>query len=375
VSIKKSFITYVFGFGRTELINSDKIFAKEFFYGYFDFRAEYKSVSFIEFENNIPNNFFNFLLTFMSKVLRKVTKLSFFLDNICTYKNFKVLLNSKNIILTNDRIGLSLLPFLIIFKVLRKPKSTVIVMGLLAKNTNNLVSHVSQRILLNLFFYSVDNFVFLSVNEYKQAIISFKRFRNKFFFVPFCIDSKFWEDKELSNNKKNIIFVGNDSNRRYDLVLEIARSLPEFNFIFVTSEINRNEINSNNIKFYKGSWNKQLLSDIELRELYSTAYLSILPLKDSYQPSGQSVALQSMSMGIPVLITKTIGFWDDVFFENKKNILFIEDNNLIGWINKIQNISKNQKLQDLVSMESKKLIEKEYNLENFYNSIKKIILE
>jgi len=375
VSIKKSFITYVFGFGRTELINSDKIFAKEFFYGYFDFRAEYKSVSFIEFENNIPNNFFNFLLTFMSKVLRKVTKLSFFLDNICTYKNFKVLLNSKNIILTNDRIGLSLLPFLIIFKVLRKPKSTVIVMGLLAKNTNNLVSHVSQRILLNLFFYSVDNFVFLSVNEYKQAIISFKRFRNKFFFVPFCIDTKFWEDKELSNNKKNIIFVGNDSNRRYDLVLEIARSLPEFNFIFVTSEINRNEINSNNIKFYKGSWNKQLLSDIELRELYSTAYLSILPLKDSYQPSGQSVALQSMSMGIPVLITKTIGFWDDVFFENKKNILFIEDNNLIGWINKIQNISKNQKLQDLVSMESKKLIEKEYNLENFYNSIKKIILE
>jgi glycosyltransferase involved in cell wall biosynthesis len=375
VSIKKSFITYVFGFGRTELINSDKIFAKEFFYGYFDFRAEYKSVNFIEFENNIPNNFFNFLLTFMSKVLRKVTKLSFFLDNICTYKNFKVLLNSKNIILTNDRIGLSLLPFLIIFKVLRKPKSTVIVMGLLAKNTNNLVSHVSQRILLNLFFYSVDNFVFLSVNEYKQAIISFKRFRNKFFFVPFCIDSKFWEDKELSNNKKNIIFVGNDSNRRYDLVLEIARSLTEFNFIFVTSEINRNEINSNNIKFYKGSWNKQLLSDIELRELYSTAYLSILPLKDSYQPSGQSVALQSMSMGIPVLITKTIGFWDDVFFENKKNILFIEDNNLIGWINKIQNISKNQKLQDLVSMESKKLIEKEYNLENFYNSIKKIILE
>lgn len=202
MSIKKSFITYVFGFGRTELINSDKIFAKEFFYGYFDFRAEYKSVNFIEFENNIPNNFFNFLLTFMSKVLRKVTKLSFFLDNICTYKNFKVLLNSKNIILTNDRIGLSLLPFLIIFKVLRKPKSTVIVMGLLAKNTNNLVSHVSQRILLNLFFYSVDNFVFLSVNEYKQAIISFKRFRNKFFFVPFCIDSKFWEDKELSNNKK-----------------------------------------------------------------------------------------------------------------------------------------------------------------------------
>ena len=35
-----------------------------------------------------------------------------------------------------------------------------------------------------------------------------------------------------------------------------------------------------------------------------------MPLVETLQPSGQSVALQSMSMGLPVLITKTEGFWD-----------------------------------------------------------------
>lgn len=372
---KESFITYIFGFGRTNLINSNKIFAKEFFYGYFDFKEEYNSVNFIEFENNISQNLFSKILDFFSKILRKLTKLSFFLDKICNYKNFKVLLKSKYIIITNDRIGVSLLPFLIIFKFLKKPKSTVIVMGLLAKETNNLISHFSQRIFLNLFFQSVDKFIFLSVNEYKQAIVSYKRFRCKFYYVPFCIDHKFWRDQQLQRKKKNIIFVGNDSNRRYDLVREIAESLPEFNFIFVTSEINRNKIKSQNIRFYEGSWNKQILSDTELKNLYSTAYLSIIPLKDSYQPSGQSVALQSMSMGVPVLITKTIGFWDNLYFIDKKNILFMKNNNLKDWINKIRKISSDKEMQNLISRESVELVEKEYNLAIFYKSLKNIILD
>ena len=37
--------------------------------------------------------------------------------------------------------------------------------------------------------------------------------------------------------------------------------------------------------------------------------------KRKFQPSGQSVALQSMSLGIPVMITETKGFWQkEVYF-------------------------------------------------------------
>ena len=38
--------------------------------------------------------------------------------------------------------------------------------------------------------------------------------------------------------------------------------------------------------------------------------MTIIPLKNSIQPSGQSVALQSMACGTPVVITETFGFWD-----------------------------------------------------------------
>ena len=54
---------------------------------------------------------------------------------------------------------------------------------------------------------------------------------------------------------------------------------------------------------------------------YEQSNLSIIPLKNSLQPSGQSVALQSMSMEVPVLMTKTDGFWDHSVFDNNKNYI------------------------------------------------------
>ena len=63
------------------------------------------------------------------------------------------------------------------------------------------------------------------------------------------------------------------------------------------------------MKLIEGHWNYEILSDEELKEIYNNAILTIIPLKDSLQPSGQSVALQSMSSGTPVMISKTSGFW------------------------------------------------------------------
>ena len=376
VKSNKSLITYVFGFGRSDLILSNKLYANEFFYGYHDFVNEYKDINYIEFEANIKKRILSKLLFFLSKVLRKVTKLSFFFENICTYKNFKKLYHTKNIILTNDRIGLSALPLLMIYKIFKINKSSVIVMGLLAKDTNNFLSHVIQRIFLNLFFLTVDNFIFLSKSECNQAKVSYKKFKEKFIFIPFSIDTGFWQrDNEIVNEKsEKIIFIGNDGRREYDLVLEIAKSLPEYEFSLITSNIKRNEIKSKNVTLYEGQWNKQLLSDGELRDLYLEAKLSIIPIKNSYQPSGQSVALQSMSMGIPVMITDTVGFWDKDLFKNNENIFFVSKNNLNTWIEEIRRVLNDKELINYVSNKSKNITSEIYNSENFYKSMKNVII-
>ena len=71
-------------------------------------------------------------------------------------------------------------------------------------------------------------------------------------------------------------------------------------------------IDLQNVKVIPGYWGNESLTDSELKDIYLNSILSIIPLK-STQPSGQSVALQCMSLGIPVLITKT-GIRDNELF-------------------------------------------------------------
>ena len=49
----KTNATYVFGFGRSNVINNKSKFPKDFFYGYFDLKDDVKNVNYIEFETDI----------------------------------------------------------------------------------------------------------------------------------------------------------------------------------------------------------------------------------------------------------------------------------------------------------------------------------
>ena len=108
--------------------------------------------------------------------------------------------------------------------------------------------------------------------------------------------------------------------------------------------------------------------------MYNKAYLTIVPLKNTLQPSGQSVALQSMSLGTPVLITKTIGFWDKNKYEDDKNIFFMDQNDVTLWKDKIINLLLNDKKMIEVSKNGKKLVSENFNLELFTSRIKEIII-
>ena len=88
----------------------------------------------------------------------------------------------------------------------------------------------------------------------------------------------------------------------------------------------------------------------------------ILPLKDSTQPSGQSVTLQAMSMGVPVIISLTTGFWDKDKFIDELNIFFEQENNLNSWVNKIDSLFNDVNKLKYVSKNSVELIAKNFDI-------------
>ena len=253
-------ITFVFGSGRKNKIESEKNYAKEFFYSYFDLKKKYVGTNIIEFNDNNRNR----LLINIDKLLRKLSGLSFFTNSIIKGENYKVLKNSDIVIATNDRIGLSVLPMIKLIKIKKKMKFCVIVMGLFSNRPKNKSRLKLQNIFLSTLLKTADEFIFLGKPELMEASDKYPEFKEKFTFIPFSIDETYWKGqvKDFSD-REGILFIGNDSHRDYKFSIDLANKMPNINFTFITSQINEIDVLSENVS---------LSVNIEKRFLYLESF-------------------------------------------------------------------------------------------------------
>ena len=214
---------------------------------------------------------------------------------------------------------------------------------------------------------NINKMVFIGHPEYLQAKDVFKSLSNKFEYIPFGIDKDFWKknnDQETTLDEY-ILFIGNDSNRDFDFLINLTNELSHKKFVVVSERVKESDFIGTNVEVLNGSWNKDILSDEYLKSLYINAKITIVPLKDGLQPSGQSVTLQSMATETPVIITKTNGFWSQEDFSHKENIYFAENNDIRTWKTAIDLLIKNKDLYQSISNNSRKLIETKYNTDVF----------
>jgi glycosyltransferase involved in cell wall biosynthesis len=375
--MNSSKILYIFGSGRKEKIRTNNYDSSEFFYGYFYMQSKFNNIDSIEMlPNDEDINGSRKILNFVDKVIRKLTNLPFFTHLMLSKKNFRKIKESEIIISTNDRLAISALPMIMLSRFrASKKKLLVIVMGLFSKKRDTKIVYYFQKIFLILILKQIDNLIFLGMGEYKLAIKMYPKFKEKFKFIPFGINLDFWQPSKNYTEESNdyILFVGNDGNRDMDKVIEIANSLKNINVKIITSyKISAEQINKN-IEVIYGNWHSSALTDESLKSYYENSILTFIPLKETFQPSGQSVTLQSMSLGIPVVITKTNGFWDSDKFKHLENIIFMKDNNLDSWSNNLRSLVQDKKLLNKISRNSVNTVHKNYDQKDFFTEMEKLI--
>lgn len=371
-------ITFVFLSSRVNKLQNfeSEDIAKEFFYGYQYINSKEPNVDVIEFGGPKQGWMYESFWTKFDKILRKLTKLAFFSAEIMQKNKRTKLLASKEVILVGDRVAISLLFLLIYIKLTRKEiKTSTFVMGLFSNEPNDIIRKFFYSLFIKLLLWAGTNFLFLGQGEFQFALNKYKKFSQKFHFIPFSVDFDFWREHQEYDYalRKKILFVGNDGKRDFEKLINIAKNLPEFEFHFISKRITPNTNIPPNVYLQGGDWASANISDKELKNIYQKCKFTIIPLINSLQPSGQSVALQSISSGTPVLISKTDGFWDHSKFKNNKNIILLEDNSIDSWVSIIKKIyADKDKLQEL-SQNGKKLIETFYDLRNFYRKMDKVI--
>ncbi len=365
-------ITYVFIKGRKEGFEKKIYEARDFYYGCTSFDEKNVNLQVIEFynEKEIKKLFLK-----LDYYFSKLFSLPLYFSRTLSFSNFKKLKNSSKIVLVSESTGFSVLPMIFIIKLFKKPKISLFVMGLYSKKLKYSNLKLIHNFLIKLLISKVDNVFFLGKAELEIAKKMHKKIE-KLHYFPFCIDTNFWQCEKYdlnSKDKRDILFVGNDGNRDYELLKNIAKSMPEYNFQLITKYFDHENLDIDNVRIISGEWGNSYLNDSELKEIYCKSRLTIIPLKESTQPSGQSVALQSISTGTPVLITKTEGFWDYDAFEDGEHILFVEDNTVTGWVEKIKNAYNDLEMLKKVSYKSREKIKNNFDIKHFNYLLKSLI--
>jgi glycosyltransferase involved in cell wall biosynthesis len=368
-------ITYVFGAGRKAKLSSDEDFGKEFFYGYPYFKNKNFSMNIIETVGRKRPYIISFLISLLDTVLSKGTKLTFYMINLLTKNNLSEIYSSKNVVSSNHGIGMTCFPFIRLFKFFKNINFIVINSGLFAMKKSYFIVRILRKIVMSLFLNTVDIIIFTSRSEFNFAKERYPKFNDKFFCHPFCLDLDFWKPKkEINNlNKEGILFIGSNGHRDFDLVIEIANKLQNIPFTFITKVIKDSDVKSQNVNNILGDWNASYLSDPEIRNYYENSRLVILPINNTLVSSGQSAGLQAASVGTTVLTTRTIGFWDYDKYKDSENIIFVEDNKLDLWVDKINEVYENQSLLNKISSNSIKLVREEYDLSKFHLNLQKYL--
>lgn len=355
-------ITYIFGEGRNEKIKSNSNFAHDMFYGYFELNKFFK-VNLIE-TVKTTRAFYKFI----SKILNKLTGLGIHLEYSLKEEDKKILLNSTEVLFGNQQMLFSLFKYC---KQLNKKNININVfaMGLMSGKEN-----VFTKLFLIYLFKRIQRIIFISETEYLDAKNKFKSYEDIFFYNPFGVDKNFWSEikSDVSDKNKFILFIGNDLNRDYEFLLNLIMSMPNHYFKVISSRIDKKDFNFSNAELIKGDWHSKSITDSMIRDFYSSAFCTIIPLKNSIQPSGQSVCLQSMLCNTPVLISKTDGFWDKEFLIDEENIL-LRNNEIDLWIESIQQLIDDKNLYSKISENARKVTYEKYTTDEFSKKLIKIL--
>ena len=132
--------------------------------------------------------------------------------------------------------------------------------------------------------------------------------------LPFGVDCDFWTNSGAARlGSDKILSVGSDPGRDYPTLLAAVGELPLHIVTSLPIDVAR----------YARIVKTTRHTAPELRELYSAARFTVIPLSDRSQPSGQSAALQAMACGQTVVLTRTRGWWGETRLVDGENCVVV----------------------------------------------------
>lgn len=185
----------------------------------------------------------------------------------------------------------------------------------------------------------------------------------------FGVDVEFWRPASMpppGDEEPYILAVGNDGRRDYETLIAAAADLP-CRCVILTRRSLPATLPAN-VRHIDGQWHSGGVSDQELRTLYRNARCVVVPIVESEQPSGQSVALQGMACGRPVVLTRTRGLWSDTL-RNEEQVLLVEPGDINDLRSTVGSVLTDHNLAERLGTSGRRYVVEKGNIADFASCI------
>jgi len=350
-TLKQKKICFIYKAGRKSKNKKTKNFPTEFYYGYYELQKKGYNVSYLEdIEIGMA-----WPLRFWARWIHKLTPILFHLPfGVALHSVFSDGLRKLNCydicIATTNTNGLALA--LLKAAGILKPKLFFISMGLVSQSLSPVVVN-AYRIILN-------RCHLISLSKEETQFLQRKLNRKNIFHVPFGVDVKFWSPSIPNYAREYVLAIGNDMARDWMTLVRAWRA--DFPLLKIVTNLPVPS-HPSNVEVISGDWRRKTLADEAVRDLYQGARFVVVPLRQTVQPSGQSVSLQAMACGRPVILSDIQGIWDRNLMRDGATVLLTPPGDVDTLANKVELLLSDRVLEDRLASLGRAMIEKNLNVD------------
>jgi hypothetical protein len=186
----------------------------------------------------------------------------------------------------------------------------------------------------------------------------------------FGVDTAFWTPAERDADAEGVLAVGSDPSRDYATLLSARTKMP-------TCILTRLPIalpaGSPDVQILRGSLHAAAVTDDELRTMYRAAAIVAVPLNDVWQPTGQSVTMQAMACGRPVILTRGRGLWDRDVFRHGENCLLVPPGDPDAWTAALSELADDPTARERIGSAARETAVRHFDIARMDDSIERLV--
>lgn len=184
-------------------------------------------------------------------------------------------------------------------------------------------------------------------------------------FVPFGVDVDAFRPAGGAAPDVDVVSVGADPHRDFELLMAVARELPDASFLVVTTRDRARSLSTH-------PPNVSVQTDLpfdEMQARLTRARVVALPVRDNSYSGATTVLLQAMALAMPAVVTRTAAIATGYGLEDGGNVLLVSPGDASSFGGAVAELLRDEPRARALGAEARATVESEFTWDRYVDRL------